>query len=202
MLNRFGYQPEQPGVYVTAQPLLEKVVLLVLNELRDEPQNEFLRLFASRQQVRKQTIDSVLHQRLSNWPEQFWVVLFGLQRVYQLEDTAMKRAMTVEDVMEIGAELRKQAIASASPEERLAGLAPEERLAGLTHEEMATMLEQIEALLAKQTAGPPPASKIEQELTCWNTYPPTHVCHGAIGQSTESPYRTVAQPQFSTPNVN
>ena len=182
LLKRFGYQPEQPGVYVTAQPLLEKIVLLVLNELRDEPQNEFLRLFASRQQVRKQTINGVLHQPLSNWPEQFWVVLFGLQRVYQLEDTAMKRAMTVEDVMEIGAELRKQAIASASPEERLAGLAPEERLAGLapeerlaglapeerlaglapeerlvglTPEEMAAMLEQIEMLLAKQPAGPP-----------------------------------------------
>ena len=83
----------------------------------------------------------------------------------------MKGEMTVEDVMEIGAELRrqaiasasvddlseplrKQAIASASPEDRLAGLAPEERLAGLTPGQMADMLKQIEALLAMQATTP------------------------------------------------
>ena len=83
----------------------------------------------------------------------------------------MKGEMTVEDVMEIGAELRrqaiasasvddlseplrKQAIASASPEDRLAGLAPEERLAGLTPGQMADMLKQIEALLAMQATIP------------------------------------------------
>ena len=139
-------------------------LLLVLNELRDAPQNEFLRLFASRQAVRKQTIDNVLQQPLGNWPEPFWAVLFGLQRVYQLEESAMKREMTVEDVMEIGAELRRQAIASATPaerlaglapEDRLAGLAPEDRLAGLAPEEMAALLQQIEALLAKQPAEQP-----------------------------------------------
>ena len=201
LLKRFGYQRvEHPGVYATAQPMLAKVVLLVLNELRDAPQNEFLRLFASRQTVRKQTIDNVLQQPLGNWPESFWAVLFGLQRVYQLEDSAMKREMTVDDVMEIGAELRRQAIASATPaerlaglapedrlaglapedrlaglapedrlaglapedrlaglapEDRLAGLAPEDRLAGLAPEEMAALLQQIEALLAKQPAKQP-----------------------------------------------
>lgn len=70
----------------------------------------------------------------------------------------MKRELTVEDVMEIGNKIRKQAIASASPaerlaglapEDRLAGLAPEDRLAGMTPEEMATLMEQIEALLSK-----------------------------------------------------
>ena len=61
--------------------------------------------------------------------------------------------MTVEDVMEIGAELRRQAIVSASPEDRLAGLAPEERLAGLTPEEMAALMERIEALLGEEAAG-------------------------------------------------
>ena len=41
---------------LSTQPILEKVVLMVLNELGDEPHNEFLRLFASRQHLRKQTI--------------------------------------------------------------------------------------------------------------------------------------------------
>ncbi|MFN8486690.1 MAG: hypothetical protein U0350_03805 [Caldilineaceae bacterium] len=53
-LQAWGYQVrEQAGVYVSALPLFRRIVLLVLNELRDEPHNEFLRLFASRQQVRK-----------------------------------------------------------------------------------------------------------------------------------------------------
>ena len=85
----------------------------------------------------------------------------------------MNRAMTVEDVMKMGDDLRKQAIASASPEERLAGMdieeflanlapekrpagmAPEERLAGMAPEELVALLEQIEALLAKQSASKP-----------------------------------------------
>jgi hypothetical protein len=153
LMDRFGYHMvEQPGVYVTGQPMLDRVVLLALNQLRDVPHNEFLRLFASRQVVRRQTIEVVARQPMANWPESFWALLFGLQRIYQLEETAMNREMTVEDVMEIGAELRrraivsasldelsdelrKQAIANATPEERLAGLAAEERLAGLAAEE-------------------------------------------------------------------
>ena len=194
VLESFGYyNSEHPGVYVSILPLAKRVVLLVLNELSDAPHNEFLRLFASRQQVRQQTIGHVLQQAPAHWPEPFWSVVFGLQRVYQLGDIAMSREMTVEDVIKIGDELRKQAIASASPDEisehvreqlrkqaiasasldeisehvrkqavssappedRLAGLAPEDRLAGLAPDEMALLHEQIEALLAKQSATQP-----------------------------------------------
>lgn len=145
LLNRFGYHgTDLPGVYVSSQPMLEKVVMLVINELRNEPQNELLRLFASRQQVRRQTIENVMQKQLADWPEQFWSIVFGLQRVYQLENIAMQQEITVDDVMEIGAELRRLAIASASPKERLAGLTPEQ---------MADLLKQIEALLAQQPTG-------------------------------------------------
>ena len=155
-LNKWGYQPaEQPGVYVTGLLMMQKVVLLVLNELRDEPQNEFLRLFASRKLVRKQTINHVLQQPAADWSGPVLAVVFGLQRLYELEEEAMNREMTVEDVMKIGNDLRRQAIASASPEERLAGLAPEERLAGLAPEEMVALMEQIQALLGKQSASKP-----------------------------------------------
>ena len=130
-------------------------LLLVLNELRDAPQNEFLRLFASRQAVRKQTIDNVLQQPLGNWPEPFWAVLFGLQRVYQLEESAMKREMTVEDVMEIGAELRSPGDCQCNAGGASGWAGPEDRLAGLAPEEMAALLQQIEALLAKQPAEQP-----------------------------------------------
>ena len=124
-------------------------MVLVVNELRDEPHNEFLRLFASKQKVRKHTMEEVLDQPLSNWSEELWSVVFGLQQFYQLEEESMKRELTVDDVMEMGNNIRKRVIASASPEDRLAGLAPEERLAGLAPEELASMMEQIEALLSK-----------------------------------------------------
>lgn len=144
--------------------------MIALNELSDAPHNEFLRLFASCRSVRKQTIEEVVRQPGDDWPEAFWALLFGFQRIYQLEETAMKREMTVDDVIAMGAELRrraivsaapaelseglrKQIIASATPEDRLAGLAPEDRLAGMTDDEMAVLVEQLEALLVKQ----PPA---------------------------------------------
>jgi hypothetical protein len=85
-----------------------------------------------------------MQKQLADWPEQFWSIVFGLQRVYQLENIAMQQEITVDDVMEIGAELRRLAIASASPKERLAGLTPEQ---------MADLLKQIEALLAQQPTG-------------------------------------------------
>lgn len=175
-LGRLGYQQEAAGVYVTGQPILARIVLIVLNELRNEPHNEFFRLFASRQRVRKETMNEVLQQQPVHWPDPIWSIIFGLQRLYQLEGENMNRELTVEDVMEIGHTLRKQAIATASPdelseqvrkriiasaspaerlagmapEERLAGMAPEERLAGMAPEEMALLLEQIETMLSQQ----------------------------------------------------
>ena len=135
-LETWGYQAsEQAGVYVSSLPLLKCVVLLVLNELSDAPHNDFIRLFASRHKVRTAALRMLLQQPLAKWPMQFWALLFGLQRMYKVEGADMRKEWTVEEVLEVGEEMRKQVIASAAPEERLAGLAPEERLAGLAPEE-------------------------------------------------------------------
>ena len=168
-LNRLGYRCiDKPGVYVTTQPILERIVILVLNELRDEPHNEFRRLFASRQRIRKQTMEGVAQRHFTEWSDEFWAIIFGLQKVYELESGPMNKELTVDDVIEIGDKIRKSVIASASPEDRLAGLAledrlaglaledrlagltPEERLTGLAPDEMADLLEQIETLLSEQ----------------------------------------------------
>ena len=85
--------------------------------------------------MRRQTIDHVFQQPAGELPESLLAVIFGLQRLYQMEGTAMNQEMTVEDVMKMGRALRKQAIASASPAERLAGMAPQERLAGMAPQE-------------------------------------------------------------------
>ena len=82
----------------------------------------------------------------------------------------MKREMTVDDVMAMGAELRRRAIVSAAPEELsdelrkqvIANAAPEDRLAGLAPEEMAALLKQIESLLTQQVQTPPTHRKPPQ----------------------------------------
>ena len=107
-LQAWGYQVSQhPGVYISSLPLLKRIVLLVLNELRDEPHNEFLRLFASRQQVRQTALSVLLQQQPAKWPAPFWAVLFGLQQVYELEGARMNMGLTVEQVLELGEEMRK-----------------------------------------------------------------------------------------------
>jgi hypothetical protein len=161
-LQAWGYTvSEHTGVYVSSLPLLQHVVLLVLNELSDAPHNDFIRLFASRQRVRGAALHTLLRQPFGRWPSQFWAFLFGLQRLYKVEGADMRRDLTVEDVLEIGEEMRKQVIASAAPEERLVGLAPaerldglapEERLAGLKPEELQALLHQLETYLGESSS--------------------------------------------------
>ena len=162
-LQAWGYQVSKyPGVYVSPLPLLKRVVLLVLNELREAPHNEFLRLFASRQQVRKAALQVLFDQPVDQWPTPFWSVLLGLEQVYKLEGVDMDMGITVEQVMELGETARKKIITSASPEERLAGIAPEERLAGMAPEELLTVMKQIEKVLGPQASQP--VSAVEARL--------------------------------------
>ena len=152
-LQTWGYQvSEHSGVYISPLPLLKRVVLLVLNELRDERHNEFLRLFASRQQVRKQALHVLFDQPVDQWPTPFWAVLLGLEQVYKLEGADMDMGLTVEQVLDVGETVRKKILASASLEERLSGLAPAERLSGLAPEELRSVMKQIETILGYQAS--------------------------------------------------
>lgn len=185
-LAAWGYTvQEHPGVYVSRTPLLNRVVLLVLNELRDAPHNEYVRLFASRQRVRQAALNRLDHAASAA----IWAVIFALQKAYELEGAGMSSEVTLESLLVLGEEMRKQVVASASveerlaglepeerlaglepeerlaglgPEERLAGLGPEARLAGLGPEELRLLLKQIETYLQAQQAGDlptPPATK-------------------------------------------
>lgn len=98
------------GVTIGKMPLLRRVVLLVLNELRDAPHNEYLRLFASRQRVRTSAIRRVDHDA----PAAIWSVIFALQKAYELEGAGMSNEVTVESLLALGEEMRKQVVASAS----------------------------------------------------------------------------------------
>lgn len=154
-LAAWGYRlSEHPGVYVSAAPLLHKVVLLVLNELRDAAHNEYFRLFASRQRVRQAALRSLRQEQ----PAAVWTVVLALQKAYELEGAGMSAEVTLESLLEMGEEMRKQVVASASPAERLAGLALEERLAGLGPEDLQALWQQLDRYLGQQTGPPTPVT--------------------------------------------
>ena len=164
-LTAWGYTiSEHPGVYVSTLPLLSKVILLVLNELRDLPHNEYLRLFASQQRVRRDALNHLDRLRMTS----VWAVVFALQKAYELEGVAMTEEITLERLLEMGEEMRKKVVESAPPAERLAGLdaetrlaglkpaervaglEPAERVAGLTAEELRRLMKQIALFLGEQ----------------------------------------------------
>lgn len=149
-LQEYGYQgTEHPGVYHSTNPMLQPVVLVVLNELRPELHNTFVQCFASRGQVRRAAFERLMAMEWQELDEAFWDFFTGLQNQYVetgKEESIMRKreAITPETVMEQGRLLRKSLLAVLTPEERLAGvpasvrlagLAPEERLAGLAPED-------------------------------------------------------------------
>jgi len=136
-LTRYGYQvSELPGVYWSDNVMLAPIGLLVLNELRHEPHNAFVKCFASRhheKEVAFELLAGVSEARLSAF---LWAFLAGLQRlVIKTEEVTMKKGITPDDVIEIGKGLESKLLATLSVEKRLQGLRPEERLLGLKLEE-------------------------------------------------------------------
>lgn len=151
-------------MYRSVNPMLQPVVLLVLNELRPELHNTFVQCFASRGSVRRAAFQRLMAMEWQELDEAFWDFFSGLQNQSVekgKEESIMRKreAITPETVMEEGRLLRKSLLAVLTPEERLAGLAPEERLAGLTEEEMVALMKQIEVQLQKQPSKPQGAKR-------------------------------------------
>ena len=108
-------------VYVTKTPVLDRIILLVLNELREEPHNDFFRLFASRKKIRLSAFERLQRANVKISSE-ISTILYALRQAYNLEEIiTMDEKMTVDDLLVIGESLRKHALASASVDERLAG---------------------------------------------------------------------------------
>lgn len=156
-LADWGYTVvEQPGVYLSTSPLVNRIVLLVLNDLRDAPHNDYFRLFASRRRVRQRALGRLTREQAPS----IWAVVFALQKAYELEGEGMGAELTLETLLEMGEEVRKHVVASASLEERLAGLAPEERLVGLAPEDVEHFLAQNTALRQEVVAHAPPEERL------------------------------------------
>jgi hypothetical protein len=176
VLAEYGYRMgDIPGVYESRDPLLQRIPLLVLNELTPAPHNAFVQCFASWRKVRERAFRRLEQLDWESLSEPFWDFFVGLRSYWGIEGVevemsamAQGEGLTPELVLETGKRLRKallatltpqeiqamlakltpeERLAGLAPEERLAGLAPEERLAGLAPEERLALLARLEASL-------------------------------------------------------
>ena len=148
-LDEFFYQPSQcKGVYFSKLPLFRHVILIVLNELSNEPHNAWIKCFASRRLEKKkafEVIKTMSLNLLSSRLEEFLLVL-SQHWFSDRGEFDMGVELTVEKVVEMGKFWGQSYLSSLNPEERLAGLGAEERLAGLGAEERLTGLAEKEIL--------------------------------------------------------
>jgi hypothetical protein len=170
-LVQFGYVgTTQAGVYHHPQLLLQKIILLSLNELADSPHNAFFKCFASHKAEKKKAFDRLLEREPLNLslPEQLISFVRGLWNYwFPLRGADMDLEVTPEHIARLGKRWKKgilgglsieeileevkveDLLAHLKPEQRLAGLKLEERLAGLNPQDLENYLQQLQQPPAK-----------------------------------------------------
>jgi len=180
LLRQFGYEPTQwAGVYHSPYPMVERVDLIVLNELEPVPYNLYFKLFASQKGEKKKAFD--LLGQLEQLSQKLWSYFVGLKRVMLppkgVEEMSVE--ITPEYVMEMGSKMRKALLKSYTIEERLLGLKPEEiltrykpeeRLLGLKPEEILTRYNPEERLLGLKPEERLRGLKPEERLIGMESY--------------------------------
>ena len=168
-LTSWGYAEVEQGVYRSPLPLLQRVWLLVLNELEPHPHNAYVKIFASRAEERE-TAFAALDMLAVEETADLQSYILGLRTTMKEQgEDEMNSGLTPEKIKEIGEQvrdfvlattkpenvsetLRRRILETTTPEERLAGLDVEERLAGLDVEERLAGLD-VEERLAGMSAA-------------------------------------------------
>jgi hypothetical protein len=148
-LTSLGYQlTEYSGVYRSQTPIFRNVLLLSLNELSNEPNNLWIKCFASRQTVKKQTLEKLSALGLVSIASELTWFIAGLMEVWfgtARGEKKMSIDITPEDVTELGKQLGEfwlagltvdDLLARFGPEEVLPHFKPADRLAGLEPKEV------------------------------------------------------------------
>ncbi|MEZ4528126.1 MAG: hypothetical protein R2941_19625 [Desulfobacterales bacterium] len=164
VLKDIGYFPSgKKGVHRHDFWMLEKIPLICLNELTDEPHNAFVKCFASRKKEKMAAFGTLRRMGFENLRMQVQWLAQGLLRYWFSEKGGyMETAeLTPEKVMEMGkmwADLilsglsaeevlsrykPEEVLSRYKPEEVLSRYKPEERLQGLTEEEIEAYLLKI-----------------------------------------------------------
>ncbi|MGE0086095.1 MAG: hypothetical protein AB7S75_16940 [Desulfococcaceae bacterium] len=158
VLKDMGYFPsEKTGVYRHDFWMLEKIPLICLNELTDEPHNAFVKCFASQRKEKIAAVSALRRLGLGTLRLQVQWFLEGLLRYWFSEKGEYMETMelTPEKVTEMGkmwADLILSGLSTDdiltrySPDDILSRYKPEERLKGLGPEEVMSMYKPEERL--------------------------------------------------------
>lgn len=148
ILEQFGYHvAETAGVYRSHLPLVERVQLIVLNQLRPEAHNVFVQAFATRRRIRMAAFERLRQSEDATASETVWDLVAGLRTQFEKREddmgkTKIQEPLTPESVIKMGREMRQFVLGTLSPRERLAGLTAEELkslFAAATPEERKTL---------------------------------------------------------------
>ncbi|MCP4699287.1 MAG: hypothetical protein GY862_20930 [Gammaproteobacteria bacterium] len=144
-LRKFGYQQtKRRGVYQSRHALISRAVLLVLNELSDEPHNAPLKCFASRQAEMRKAYRIIRENRLPGLTLQLermfnglYALLFGKVKGEEMKARTKKiDELTMEYVVETGQAWMDHMLSLIPLEERIKGLDPQEVLKAFKPEEL------------------------------------------------------------------
>jgi hypothetical protein len=162
-LERLGYfQTQFAGVYRSKIPVFERILLLSLNDLSNEPHNAWIKYFASKKKVKEETLKQL--KTLNLVSDELKCLIGGLKKIWSIfskGESKMKMNFTPEEVTEFGRDLGDIWLAGLTPSERLAGLKPSERLVGLTPPERLVGLKPSERLVGLKASE---LSEIEDYL--------------------------------------
>lgn len=88
-LAELGYvQTEDEGVYRSVNAYVHDIPLLILNRLRDEPHNAFVKCFASRKAAKGAAFKTLTQGDFARLPGLLWVFLIGLRRLWAVTEGA------------------------------------------------------------------------------------------------------------------
>lgn len=162
-LAEFDYEgTEHAGVYKSHNRAFRYVLLIVLNQLGDEPHNMFVKCFASRPKERQKALKAFSQFDSATFTTKLRWFMLGLQKEYLESQGDQSIMRTPEEILEIGRQWATQLVrdlpaqevlshykpqervAGLKPQERVAGLKPQERLAGLSASDIRAYLKQME----------------------------------------------------------
>ena len=141
-LAQFGYaETMQYGVYRSELPLINKVPLLVLNQLDNTPHNIWIRCFSSRQ-AEKQRAFQMIQNVMEHLDVKLCWYLGGLSKLLsQRGIDAMDKDISPEEIMETGRRLYEMGMLMVPPSEFIKHLDLKTVLQHFKHEDIVENLE-------------------------------------------------------------
>jgi len=149
--SRFGYsEAEARGVYRSINPVLERIHLICLNQLKPEPHNAFIKCFASRTNEKRKAFSLIRRELQSDLSTQLYWFIKGLwEHWFKKGKAEMREPLTTEDVLEMGKMWSDNLFSIVPPEEAFSYYKPEDAARFYKPQELLSGLpvEEIEAYL-------------------------------------------------------